>query len=203
MKLADLESLMAFIKRKNIQTLTRAFQLKAHQDCFNTIQKMLTELGMGYRCARMLREENDVTMERVYVLACRAHKLHRARIELVNIFDHIIQLEDMLPKVKQMVMSKLAVSQSLHGVGGYVNLYNSHDNGAAAQLDSDTRRLLEGRSNELKSLLSQLVVNIPTLLQSFKFFNESFVFNDKDYLKYLSKEANEVKGLLGVYNIHF
>jgi len=52
-------------------------------------------------------------------------------------------------------------------------------------------------------VLSQLVVGIPGLLQTFKFFNDSFVFNDKDYLKYLSKETIEVKGLLNVYGIRF
>ena len=100
MKLAELESLLTFIKRKHVQTLTRPFQLRAHQDCYSTIQQLLTELGMGYRVARMQREESEVTIERVYVLACRAHKLHRARIELVTIFDQIVQLEEMLPKLK-------------------------------------------------------------------------------------------------------
>lgn len=52
-------------------------------------------------------------------------------------------------------------------------------------------------------MLSSLVVSIPALLKGFKFFNDSFVFNDKDYLKYLSKEAIEIKGLLSVYNIRF
>lgn len=56
---------------------------------------------------------------------------------------------------------------------------------------------------ELKTCLSSLVVSIPALLKQYKFFNNSFVFQDKDYLKYLSKEANEVKGLLGVFNIRF
>ena len=52
-------------------------------------------------------------------------------------------------------------------------------------------------------MLSQLVVSIPSLLENYKFFNETFVFNDKDYLKYLSKEATELKGLLGIYGIRF
>jgi len=52
-------------------------------------------------------------------------------------------------------------------------------------------------------VLSKLVVSIPTLLRNYKFFNNSFVFNDKDYLKYLSKEFIEIKGLLSVYNVHF
>ena len=43
----------------------------------------MNEIGMGYRAQRMLRDESQITVERIYVLACRAHKLHRARIELV------------------------------------------------------------------------------------------------------------------------
>ena len=46
-------------------------------------------------------------------------------------------------------------------------------------------------------------MTIPALIKNYKFFNNSFVFNDKDYLKYLSKEFIEVKGLLSVCNISF
>ena len=94
LKMAELENLMSFIKRKSLQTLTRPFQLKGHQDCYVTIQALLQEVGMGYRVQRMKREESQINIERVYVLACRAHKLHRARIDLLNIFDHIIQFEE-------------------------------------------------------------------------------------------------------------
>ena len=70
--------------------------------------------------------------------------------------------------------------------------------------DADVvKKDLEKKGAELKECLSQLVVSIPALLKQYRFFNDSFVFNDKDYLKYLSKEANEVKGLLSVYNIRF
>jgi len=41
------------------------------------------------------------------------------------------------------------------------------------------------------------------MLKSYKFFNNSFVFHDKDYLKYLSKEFAEVKSLLGACKISF
>ena len=62
---------------------------------------------------------------------------------------------------------------------------------------------LQGKSTELKKVLSRLVQTIPAILKNYKFFNNSFVFNDKDYLKYLSKEFIEVKGLLSVCNISF
>ena len=74
------------------------------------MQRLLTELGMGYRVSRMQRNEEQIDIERVYVMVCRTHKLHRARIELINIFELIIKIEDILPKVKQMIMSKLRVS---------------------------------------------------------------------------------------------
>ena len=95
----------------------------------------------------------------------------------------------MLPKVKQQIISKLAGSTNNAATGD--------------QIDGSVKQELERKGAELKDCLSQLVVSIPALLKTYKFFNNSFVFNDKDYLKYLSKEANEVKGLLGVYNIRF
>lgn len=68
---------------------------------------------MGNRVDRMRREESLIDTERVYVLVCRAHKLYRARIDLIRIFDSIIQLEEMLPKLKKLVMSKLAGSSTV------------------------------------------------------------------------------------------
>ena len=100
----------------------------------------------------------------------------------------------MLPKVKQQIISKLAGSNSQA---------ISTSATAGDQIDASVKQELERKGAELKDCLSQLVVSIPALLKTYKFFNNSFVFNDKDYLKYLSKEANEVKGLLGVYNIRF
>ena len=67
---------------------------------------------MGYRVNRMMRDESEIDIERVYVMACRAHKLHRARIDLVGIFDLIIQLEDKLPRIKQLIMNRLARSSN-------------------------------------------------------------------------------------------
>ena len=67
---------------------------------------------MGYRARRMQRDEPEIDIERVYVMACRAHKLYRARTELIDIFKMIDQLDEMLPRVKQSVMGKLAVSSS-------------------------------------------------------------------------------------------
>ena len=100
-------------------------------------------------------------------------------------------------------MSKLA--GSVGKAPGASELYGpaSDPLGAASNLDPEAKAELEGRGFELKRLLSQLVVNISSLLRQFKFFNDSFVFNDKDYLKYLGKETNEVKGLLSVYGIRF
>ena len=100
----------------------------------------------------------------------------------------------MLPKVKQQIISKLA---------GSTSQAISTSATAGDQIDASVKQELERKGAELKDCLSQLVVSIPALLKTYKFFNNSFVFNDKDYLKYLSKEANEVKGLLGVYNIRF
>ena len=112
---------MAFIKRKNMQTLTKAFQLKAHKESLDTITNLLVELGMGYRVARMQREESQINIERVYVMTCRAHKLHRARMELINIFDGITQIEELLPKLKRRIMSKLTDSSVRGSFGASID----------------------------------------------------------------------------------
>ena len=124
LRVAELELLMGFIKRKNQETLSKVFQQRAHSDCHQTIQMLLSELGMGYRAARMEREESQIDVKRVYVMVCRAHKLHRARIELINIFDLIIQLEDLLPRVKSLIMSKLT-SQSLRSASCALSSHGS------------------------------------------------------------------------------
>eukprot|EP00353_Schmidingerella_taraikaensis_P009226 CAMPEP_0185569100 /NCGR_PEP_ID=MMETSP0434-20130131/1836_1 /TAXON_ID=626734 ORGANISM="Favella taraikaensis, Strain Fe Narragansett Bay" /NCGR_SAMPLE_ID=MMETSP0434 /ASSEMBLY_ACC=CAM_ASM_000379 /LENGTH=71 /DNA_ID=CAMNT_0028183787 /DNA_START=2812 /DNA_END=3027 /DNA_ORIENTATION=- len=71
-------------------------------------------------------------------MACRAHKLFRARAELIDIFKMIDALEEMLPRVKQSVMGKLAVSSSkavssrsgpLSGNGTNNSVVNLEDDG--------------------------------------------------------------------------
>ena len=85
----------------------------------------MDELGMGYRVDRMRREESQIDIERVYTLVCRAHKLYRARIDLVSIFDSIIQLEEMLPKVKKLIMSEISGSSVIKGSGTSGNVWSS------------------------------------------------------------------------------
>lgn len=45
-------------------------------------------------------------------MTCRAHKLYRARNELIVIIKGICELEALLPRVKQLVMGKLATQQN-------------------------------------------------------------------------------------------
>ena len=135
------------------------------------------------------------------MLVCRAHKLHRARIDLMSIFDLIVQFEEKLPKIKHLVIRNLSGTGSK--VGSRMMSSEATGSNQSAALDAAAKSDLEKLSMELKCILSKLILQIPNLLECFNFFNNSFVFNDKDYLKYLSKEANEVKGLLNVFNIHF
>lgn len=204
--LERLDSMMKFIKCKNQQTLTRPFQVRAHEECFNTIGMLLNELGMGYRARRMQRDDKQIDIERVYVMSCRAHKLHRARNELIKIFKMIKQLEDMLPRVKQLVMGKIAQQSSQKDPSirnGPVQNGDSKMNEIVVNHADDEYIDLQIKSSELRKVLQNLVMTIPALIKNYKFFNNSFVFNDKDYLKYLSKEFIEVKGLLSVCNISF
>ena len=76
------------------------------------MEKLLGELGMGYRVGRMKRDDTEINIERVYVMACRAHKLHRARIELISIFDHVVKFEQMLPRIREQILRRLTDSAS-------------------------------------------------------------------------------------------
>ena len=136
-------------------------------------------------------------------MACRAHKLHRARAELIDIFKMIDALEEMLPRVKQMVLGQLAHSSSKGISGRSAPISGGAVSNSVVNLSDDDQSELQSKAKEVKKVLSQLVQSIPSLLKSYKFFNNSFVFNDKDYMKYLAKEFIEIKGLLSVYNIHF
>lgn len=119
----------------------------------------------------------------------------------MSIFDLIVQFEEKLPKIKHLVIRNLSGTGSK--VGSRMMSSEATGSNQSAALDAAAKSDLEKLSMELKCILSKLILQIPNLLECFKFFNNSFVFNDKDYLKYLSKEANEVKGLLNVFNIHF
>lgn len=46
-----------------------------------------------------------------------------------------------------------------------------------------------------------MVFSIRQLLQTYKFFNNSFVVNDRDYLKFVANEMSELKGLFSVYEV--
>jgi hypothetical protein len=46
-----------------------------------------------------------------------------------------------------------------------------------------------------------MVYSIRNLLGTYKFFNDSFVFNDRDYLKFVASEMQEIKALLAAHTI--
>lgn len=85
---------------------------------------------MGYRAARMQRDEGQINVERVYVLVCRAHKLQRVRIELVNIFDLIVHFGELLPKIKQSVIRNLSRTGSKLGGYGSSRMISSEESAA-------------------------------------------------------------------------
>ena len=91
----------------------------------------------------------------------------------------------------------------MSGSSGNHQLLASHQSGESQKMSEGEHAALQRQARIIKHLLSELVTEIPSLHENYKFFNDSFVFHDKDYLKYLSKEANEVKGLLSVYKIRF
>lgn len=188
--MAQLETIIMQIKKKAVITKTPSYLKKTNEQCMAVLGSLLGELSLGYRFTRMLREDNELNLERVYTLACRAHKLFRARSELVSIFEQILRFERELPHAKQQIMTHLQRSSR-----------KAIEEGREDR--SAVRAELAELSASLKALISSLVVAIPSLLHNFKFFNNSFVYCDRDYLKYLSKETNELKALLSTYEIPF
>ena len=65
------------------------------------------------------------------------------------------------------------------------------------------RQRLQQDASRMKSLVVQMVYSIRNLLGTYKFFNESFVFNDRDYLKYVASEMQEIKSLMVARSISF
>jgi hypothetical protein len=101
---------------------------------------------MGYRADRMQREESQLNIERVYVMACRAHKLHRARIELISIFEQIILFEEKLPKLKHLIMSNLMASRMFSSAGAEDLKKTQADSTKGTVSDVTTLALLQKQS---------------------------------------------------------
>jgi len=68
----------------------------------------MTEIGLGYRFQRMKKQEHDKNLDRIYVLACRARKLHKSRDELIRIFRLVLRFEKTVPKLRQFLITSLA-----------------------------------------------------------------------------------------------
>jgi len=61
---------------------------------------------------------------------------------------------------------------------------------------------MEADAEKFMSLVLTLVQSINKLLATYKYFNNSFVLNDKDFMKYLAKEMRELKGLFGAFGVN-
>ena len=61
---------------------------------------LMNEMGLGGRLGRMKRNDDEKTLDRIYVLACRAHKLYKAREQLIVIFSQIVDLRQEMVQVK-------------------------------------------------------------------------------------------------------
>ena len=64
----------------------------------------MDEVGLGSRSKRMLRDDDAKTIDRIYVLACRAHKVYRARADLINIFKLVHKAEVEIPKARKLLI---------------------------------------------------------------------------------------------------
>ena len=61
--------------------------------------------------------------------------------------------------------------------------------------------MLEKESKLIRTTVIELLTKIKNLHESHKFFSKPFVLQDKDYLKYISKEMTELRGLFFVFNV--
>ena len=102
----ELEGLISLVRRNtNEQVQTRDFQIRSHDKIMDTLSVLMNEIGLGYRIDRMQRDESQKNLERCYVLACRAHKLYKARQTLISIFSQIVYLRQEMPIVKKQLLS--------------------------------------------------------------------------------------------------
>ena len=67
--------------------------MKSHDKIMDTLSVLMHEMGLGCRLGRMQRSDGEKTLDRIYILACRAHKLYKAREQLIQIFSQIGELK--------------------------------------------------------------------------------------------------------------
>lgn len=84
----EIEGLISLVRRKSSEKVqTAGFRVKSHDKIMDTLAVLMHEMGLGCRLGRMQRRDEDKTLDRIYVLACRAHKLYKAREQLIQIFS--------------------------------------------------------------------------------------------------------------------
>ena len=97
----EIEGLISLVRRNNsekIQTLD--FRVRSHDKIMSTLAVLMNEMGLGGRLGRMQRSDDEKTLDRIYVLACRAQKLYKAREQLIVIFSQIVDLRREMAQVK-------------------------------------------------------------------------------------------------------
>lgn len=137
----------------------------------STLCYLMSEIGLAQRFQQMHEEERGfkVTLERLRILTGRARKVYRASKDLFYIYQVLVQFEQEQPAL----LNKLA---KIRGT-----------------ITEQGKESLRCEAVRLKNLVVQLVYSIRQLLHSYKFYNESFMFNDRDYLKHVANEMKEIK----------
>jgi hypothetical protein len=161
-----------------------------HKRIMSTLQYLLSDIGLGQRFIQMKtgEKEHRVSAERIKLLASRAKKIYRARDDLTDIFTLIIKFEIDAPTIRNRLLNK-KLNESVEQ-----NMRGSFD-----PVIEQTR--LQQEASGIKSLVVQMVHSIRNLLTTYKFFNNSFVFNDRDYLKFVASEMQELKSLFSQHTV--
>jgi len=126
---------------------------------------------------RQDEQAHHVSVERLRLLASRVKKVYRAREDLVCIFQYLVQFEQEAPMTREQLVNH------------------------QQKRTSPSYEWLTSQAQRLRNLVVQLVYSIRQLLGAYKFFNESFVFADKDYLKYVANEMTDLQALFGLYKV--
>ena len=122
------------------------------------------------------------------IIAMRTRKLFTVRDDLIAIFSLVVKFDLQVPKIRQFLLNSLTYQQ---------NCTNQEDS-----VKIDNRRLiLEKESKLIKTTVLDLLCKIKNLHENHKFFSKPFVLQDKDYLKYISKEMTELRGLFSVFKV--
>ena len=160
----------------------------------------MTDIGLGQRFIRIKKQETTTSNERLYILANRAYKLYKSRDDLIRIFKNVVEFESLCNQLRNFLIRGL--EEALPPPEEIASSGSSLVPAKLPRAKEQIRlQLLNRESQRLSQLVQVLVQQISQLLANYKFFSFTFIISDREYLKFISKEMYEIKGLLAIYGV--